>query len=389
MVILSNHTNKTSNKAGDSNRLPTDSSHLQTDGSRLRTDDVFMLAADLVAIPSVSFNEQHITAIIERELAEASHLEITRIGDNLVARTHLGHQHRLVLAGHTDTVPPTGNPEARIEDDVLLGLGATDMKGGVAVLLYTALAVEQPNIDVTYVFYAREEVAAKHNGLREVFSTAPDLLEGDVAVLLEPTDVVVEAGCQGTMRVDLKLAGTRAHTARGWTGRNAIHRLESVINIVNGYEPRRPVVAGCEFHEGLQAVKVTGGIAGNVVPDEACITINHRFAPDRTAEQAEKHLRSLFEPVLEPEDTFEVTDAASSANPGLDHPLLKTLVTYSGAEARAKLGWTDVAFFSEHGIPASNFGPSDPLLAHTINERVHRKDLQKACLTIEKLLLNT
>ena len=351
------------------------------------TGDEFMLAADLVAVPSVSFDEQRITGLIEAELADAEHLDVVRIGDNLVARTHLGRQWRLILAGHTDTVPPKGNAEARIDGDVLSGLGATDMKGGLAVLLETALNSRSPIIDVTYVFYAREEVDAVHNGLREVAETRPDLLAADVAVLLEPTGGIVEAGCQGTMRVKVTLAGERAHTARAWMGRNAVHRLRTILDVVDSYEPRRPVISGCEFREGLQAVDVAGGVAGNVVPDEATLTINHRFAPDRTPEQAERHIRDLIEPVLEPGDALAVVDAAPPADPGLDHSLLKALVRNTGAPPRAKLGWTDAAFFSERGVPASNFGPGDPLLAHTAHEHVHRDSLHQAYRVLEDLLI--
>ena len=353
------------------------------------TGDTFLLAADLVAVPSVSFNEARITDLIEESLDDSrGHLDVVRIGDNLVARTDLGRQWRLVLAGHTDTVPPSGNAEARIDGDVLWGLGAADMKGGLAVLLELALNARRPIVDVTYIFYAREEVDSVHSGLREVAAARPDLLDADVALLLEPTGGIVEAGCQGTMRITVKLAGERAHTARGWMGRNAIHRLGALLAVIDGYEPRRPVISGCEFREGLQAVNIEGGVAGNVVPDEAVLTINHRFAPDRTAEQAEAHIRDLIEPVLEPGDELEVVDAAPPADPGLDHALLKAVVRNSGAEPRAKLGWTDAAFFAARGVPASNFGPGDPLLAHTSHEQLHRDSLHKVYRVLEDLLID-
>ena len=350
--------------------------------------DTFMLAADLVAIPSVSFEEARITELITEELRRAEHLEVVTAGDNVVASTDLGRQWRLILAGHTDTVPAAGNAEARIDGDILWGLGAADMKSGLAVMLDLAVNMRLPIVDVTYVFYAREEVAAVHNGLHEVAAARPDLLAADVALLLEPTGAIVEAGCQGTMRLKVTLAGERAHTARAWMGRNAIHRLASVLSVVEGYEPRRPTVSGCEFREGLQAVHVSGGVAGNVVPDEASLTINHRFAPDRTPEQAEEHVRALIEPVLGPGDSVEVTDMAPPADPGLDHSLLKALVRNSGAAPRAKLGWTDAAFFASRGVPASNFGPGDPLLAHTSQEQVHRDSLNKVYRVLEDLLID-
>ena len=273
--------------------------------------DLLDLAAALVDIDSESYNEGPITDLIEAELRSLGHLSVDRVGDNVVARTQLARPRRIVLAGHTDTVPANNNAGARIDGDVLWGLGASDMKGGLAVMLALARALEAPAADVSYVFYAREEVDAADNGLRELAAARPDLLEADVALLGEPTAGVVEAGCQGTMRLRVTLAGARAHTARPWTGRNAIHRLAAVLAEVSAYEERRPVVQGCEYREALQAVAVSGGVAGNVVPDRAEVKLNHRFAPDRTPEQAEAHVRALLDGVLEDGDTVELVDMAA------------------------------------------------------------------------------
>ncbi|NDH88591.1 MAG: succinyl-diaminopimelate desuccinylase [Actinobacteria bacterium] len=288
---------------------------------------MFALTAALVDIASESFNEQEIVAVIEAELRACPHLTVDRIGDNLIARTMLGRDRRLVLGGHTDTVPANGNAGARIEGDRMYGVGTSDMKGGLATMLELARTVTEPAIDLTYVFYAREEVAVIHNGLREIEAERPDLLDGDVALLGEPTLGTLEAGCQGTLRVEVTLQGARAHTARPWMGRNAIHRLGELLAIVEAYEARRPVVEGCEYREALQAVHVEGGVAGNVVP---------------------------------------------AARPGLGDPLIEALVERNGLEVRAKLGWTDVAFFAERGVPASNFGPGDATIAHTQGEYVER-----------------
>ncbi|MCE2512020.1 MAG: succinyl-diaminopimelate desuccinylase [Acidimicrobiia bacterium] len=346
------------------------------------------LTAALVDVPSESNAEELITDLIEADLQQTPHLSVERVGDNLVARTRLGRGRRILLAGHTDTVPANGNAEARVEGDVLWGLGAADMKGGIAVMLTLARAVVAPAVDVTYVFYAREEVDAADNGLLEVAAARPGLLQADVALLGEPTAGAVEAGCQGTMRLKVTLAGERAHTARAWMGRNAIHRLAEVLATVSTYEARRPVVEGCEYREGLQAVAVSGGVAGNVVPDSATLTLNHRFAPDRTPEQAEEHVRSLLESVLDASDTVELTDMAPAASPGLGDPFLAGLVRRTGAPVRAKLGWTDAAFFAARGVPASNFGPGDPRLAHTAGERVHRNELVSVHAALEGLLID-
>ncbi|MDP9020363.1 MAG: succinyl-diaminopimelate desuccinylase, partial [Actinomycetota bacterium] len=267
--------------------------------------DLLALTAELVDIPSVSHHERRLADHLEERLRAVPWLAVDRVGDEVVARTDRGRRHRLILAGHTDTVPPDGNERARVEGDRLHGLGASDMKSGLAVFLALATGVADPAVDATYVFYTAEEVDSRYNGLARLVRQRPDLVAGDAAVLGEPTGGGVEAGCQGSMRLVLTLAGRRAHTARPWKGRNAVHRLGPVLQVVAGYEPRRPVLDGCEFREALQAVAVDGGVAGNVVPDRATLTLNHRFAPDRDAVAAEDHVRRLLQPVLGPHDALE------------------------------------------------------------------------------------
>ena len=348
--------------------------------------DLLARTAELVDVASPSHAETVLADRIERELRGHAHLVVDRLGDNVVARTMLGRPTRLVLAGHTDTVPADANERARIDGDVLWGLGSTDMKGGLAVQLELAATVVEPVIDVTYVFYVGEEVEAEHNGLRHLFRDRPELLAGDVALLGEPTDGVIEAGCQGTMRVDIALAGARAHTARPWMGRNAIHRLGQLLARVEGFTERRPVIDGCEYRDALQAVRVDGGVAGNVVPDRATVTLNHRFAPDRDEAAAEAWLREFLAPVLADGDTFVVVDSAPSAAPGLTHPLLRALIERNALAVRSKLGWTDVARFAAAGMPAANFGPGDPLLAHTRDERISREPLERCYAALVDLV---
>jgi succinyl-diaminopimelate desuccinylase len=239
---------------------------------------------------------------------------------------------------------------------------------------------------VTWCFYAGEEVAQEFNGLRHLWEHRPDLLAADAAILGEPTGGVVEAGCQGTLRVRISLAGRRAHTARPYTGRNAVHRLAPLLAAVAGYESRRPVLDGCEYVEQVQAVEVSGGVAGNVVPDEASVVVNHRFAPDRSPEEAEASLSALLGPHLEPGDRWELTDAAAGAPPALDHPVLGALVAATGRAPLAKQGWTDASSLWAHGIPAANFGPGDPLLAHTRDEHVSAGELDQAASVLDTLL---
>jgi succinyl-diaminopimelate desuccinylase len=352
--------------------------------------DLLRATAALVDISSESHEEAAITAHLEDRLRAVPWLEVTRVDNNLVARTSLGHASRLILAGHTDTVPANGNATARIDGDVLHGLGSADMKGGLAVFMALAETLDAPAVDVTYVFYECEEVAARFNGLKKLLSSHAGLLAGDAAILGEPTGAVIEAGCQGTMRVQVTLGGARAHTARPWMGRNAIHRLGTVLERLHVAEGRRPVIDGCEYREAVQAVRVEGGVAGNVVPDRAMVTINHRFAPDRTRVQAEAYVRSLIgEEVLGDDATFEVVDAADGAAPSLGHPLLRGLAARLATPPRAKLGWTDVAFFAAQAIPAVNFGPGDPSIAHTAGEHVRRAEIEQVYAVLAALLSGT
>jgi len=346
--------------------------------------DLLAATADLVAIPSVSGEEGLLAARVEQALRACDWLEVTRLGDNVVARTSLGRDQRLVLAGHLDTVPPNQNAAPRFEGDTVWGLGASDMKGGLAVMLDLATNVTEPSVDLTWCFYACEEVDRSRSGLLELWQQRPDLLAGDAAVLGEPTGALVEAGCQGTMRVRITLRGVRAHTARPFTGRNAIHRLGPLLERVAGWEGRVVTIDGCTYAEQLQVVAVAGGVAANVVPDEAQVTLNHRYAPDRGGDEAETFLRELLDPFVEPGtgDSFEVLDAGDGAPPSLDQPLLRALVEQSGSPPRAKVGWTDVASFWAHGVPAANFGPGDPLLAHHPDERVSAPALERARATL-------
>jgi succinyl-diaminopimelate desuccinylase len=342
--------------------------------------DLLAVTTDLMAVPSVSGLEAPLADLVQRALAGCSWLDVERVGDNVVARTARGRAQRLVLAGHLDTVPPGDNEVPRLEGDTVWGVGASDMKGGLAVMLDLATTVPEPAVDVTWCFYAREEIGRDQSGLLELWQTRPELLDGDAAVLGEPTSALVEAGCQGTMQVRVTLRGVRAHTARPFTGRNAIHRLVPLLQTVADWPGRAVTLDGCTYAEQLQVVAVDGGVAGNVVPDEAVVIVNHRYAPDRRQVEAEAFLHGLLDATLEPEegDTWELLDAGDGAPPSLEHPLLKTLVDKSGRPPTAKVGWTDVASFWEHGMPAANFGPGDPLLAHHPDERVSAAQLERA-----------
>ena len=348
--------------------------------------DVVELTMDLVNIPSVSGNEQALADAVEQLLAQCSHLDVQRIGNTVVAQTQLGRPSRVILAGHLDTVPAAGNEQAvfvaagqpvphnadeHATEDSVFGLGACDMKGGVAVALRAAVALQNPSFDVTYILYECEEVDSARNGLTLLASSHPQLLQADVAVLLEPSDAQIEAGCQGTLRATVTTHGVRAHSARSWLGSNAIHQLSEALQRLTDYAPAQVDVDGLTYREGLNAVGIAGGVAGNVIPDQATLEVNYRYAPTTSAEEAEQHVRDVFA-------GFAVTivDNAPGAMPGLDRAALADLVALLDGQIAPKFGWTDVARFSALGVPAVNFGPGNPGLAHSRGEFVPCEQLR-------------
>lgn len=323
------------------------------------------LTRQLCDIESVSGDERTIADAIEASLTGHDHLEVLRDADAVIARTNFGHDRRVVIAGHIDTVPINNNLPVVERDGYLIGRGTVDMKGGVAVALKLAAELTTAPVDLTWLFYDHEEVSADLNGLARIARTRPDLLAGDFAILGEPTSAVVEGGCNGTARIELSTTGVRAHSARSWVGHNAIHDLAPILAVLATYEPQTIEVDGLAYREGLNAVAIGGGVAGNVIPDAGSVTVNFRFAPSRSGEQAIAHLRQVFAGF-----EFEVTDLAEGARPGLDAPLALDFLAAVGGEAKPKYGWTDVARFSALGIPAVNYGPGDPLKAHADDERV-------------------
>ena len=323
------------------------------------------LTRRLVDIESVSGDEGPLADAIEAALAGFDHLEVIRDGDAIVARTNLGRPQRVVIAGHIDTVPVNGNLPSRLEGDVLWGRGTVDMKGGCAIQLVLATQLTEPVIDVTWVWYDNEEVDSSLNGLGRLAANRPELLAADFAILGEPSGAEVEGGCNGTLRVDVISRGKRAHSARSWMGENAIHAAAPILALLAAYRSREVAVDGLVYREGLNAVGISGGVAGNVVPDRCTVHVNYRFAPDLNPDDAVAHLTGLFA-----DFEVEVVDLAAGARPGLDAPIAREFLKAVGGQAKPKYGWTDVARFSALGIPAVNFGPGDPLLAHHDDEQL-------------------
>jgi succinyl-diaminopimelate desuccinylase len=333
------------------------------------TADAALLTQAICDVESVSGNEGAIADLIEAAVRAVPHLTVRRFGDTIVARTELGRPTRVAIAGHIDTVPVNANlPTRFVEEDggtVLVGRGTVDMKAGVAVQLKLAAEIAEPVADVTWIWYDHEEVGEDLNGLNRLLHEHPEQLQADFAILGEPTAAGIEGGCNGNLRAEIRTFGKRAHSARSWVGVNAIHLAAPILDRLAAYEARSVEVDGLLYREGLNAVTVTGGIAGNVIPDECVVQVNHRFAPSRSPEEAVQHVREVFE-------GFDVTivDIAAGARPGLDVPVARAFVEAVGGEPRPKYGWTDVARFSGLGIPAVNYGPGDPLLAHADDERV-------------------
>ena len=325
--------------------------------------------------PSVSGNERALADAIVAALEPYGHLEVIRDGDLVVARTAFGRAERVIIAGHLDTVPINDNLPTRdvVEDGeaYLWGRGTVDMKAGVAVQLKLAAELTDPVHDVTWVWYDHEEVEAAKNGLARLVRNRPDLLEGSFAILGEPSNGGIEGGCNGTLRAVVRTRGIRSHSARSWRGENAIHFAAPILAKLAAYTAKTIDVDGLAYREGLNAVRISGGVAGNVIPDLCEVEINYRFAPDKTADEAVDRIAQFFD-----EYEVEITDLAAGARPGLDAPIARTFARAVGGAPKPKYGWTDVARFSELGIPAVNYGPGDGQLAHADDERVRVSEIE-------------
>jgi succinyl-diaminopimelate desuccinylase len=346
------------------------------------TADPVTLTAVLVDTPSVSGEETALADAVQAALsAQAPHLRLLRSGNTVLARTDLDRPQRVLLAGHLDTVPIAGNLPSRCVDGLLYGCGTSDMKSGDAMILHLAATIGEPVHDLTVVLYDCEEVEAARNGLGRIEQEHPDWLAAELAIVGEPTNGLVEAGCQGTLRVSVRTAGHRVHSARSWLGDNAIHAAGEVLARLAGYRPRSVEIDGCTYREGLQAVRISGGVAGNVVPDACEVQINFRFAPDRSLPDAQQHVREVLDGFA-----LEFTDGAPGALPGLDAPAAREFLQTTGITPVAKYGWTDVSRFAARGIPALNFGPGDPNLAHTREEHVHTEQITACTKVLRRYL---
>ena len=373
----------------------------------------------LMSSYSVSDHEGELADAVETYLRGISHLTVRRYGDTVMASTDFGRERRIILAGHIDTVPVIGNFPPRWldpgdgdilpdiaasfpQDRVMWGRGSVDMKASDAVLLYLAATQQRPKYDLTFVFYDHEEVSAEHNGLRKVVERHPDWVRGDFAIIAEPTGCGIQGGCNGSIRFDVITHGVAAHSARAWMGENAIHKAAGILNALNSYEPADVVVDGLSYREGLNATLISGGTGTNVIPDECRVHVNYRFAPNKSIEEAKALLMgtSAGAELGNGEHVatggpfagygIEMKDESPAARPGLNNDLAVSLATLvrsrTGLSPQAKLGWTDVARFSELGIPAVNLGAGDPLLAHKHDEQIPVSQLSTLCEILQAWL---
>lgn len=346
------------------------------------TQDVVSLTGALVDIQSVSGSEKPLADAIERELRATGRFEVVRCGDAVLARTETGRPERIVFAGHIDTVPVAGNLPSRVEGDRIYGCGTSDMKAGDAVMLRLAATLEDPAYDLTFIFYDNEEIEASKNGLGRVAREYRHWLYGDLAIVMEPTNGILEAGCQGTMRARVTTKGLRAHSARAWLGDNAIHKAGEILTRLHGYRPQTHVIDGMEYREGLNAVRIEGGIAGNIIPDECSVQVNFRHAPHRSSEDAEAFMRTFFDGF-----DLQITDNAPAALPALSDPMMRRFVSHVNKPVAAKYGWTDVSRFSAFKIPAINYGPGDPNLAHKPEESAQTHLIEESERTLRTFLI--
>ncbi len=331
---------------------------------------------ELVDTPSVIGDEGRLcTAIAERLLASLDRDAVERLGNSLVAGRRTD-KPLLTLYGHIDTVPDQGQGPARVEGDRLYGLGASDMKAGLAVMIHLLedAAVTSGPYDVIGVFYDKEEGPAHENGLIEVLERAPWLADAEFAVVMEPTDLELQLGCQGAINARGVFTGAAAHSARPWLGENAVTKAGAWLAALHDRPPERVDVAGLEFLEVLSVTRAEGGIANNVIPPRFEVNLNYRFPPTLDLDAAEARLRKLVAGV----DELKVTDRAPAAGVPDGNPHLERLAAASGAARTAKQAWTDVARLAAVGVPAINYGPGETAQAHQPGESVPLENMYVA-----------
>ena len=342
---------------------------------------------ELVNIPSESRHEAEIAAHV-RSLVPPSFAAEYEAEDAFVwARPRREGKPLVVLAGHYDTVPPQANVPGRIENGAVVGLGASDMKGGLAVMLELARELEgtEPEVDLALLAFGKEELPAEFSPLPHLFDNSAVVHEAELAILLEPTDCTIQAGCLGNLNARITFHGVSGHSARPWTAENAIEKALEGLSPYARIEPRPVVIGGLTFTEVASITQIDGGIATNVIPDRAEANINFRYAPDRSPASAEAYLRSLL-----PEGaTFEHAGDSPPARVVTDSPLVQRLRAAGDLGLEPKQAWTNVADFTSRGIDAVNFGPGATRYAHRRDEQVEIASLERAFTALWRFVTGT
>ena len=329
----------------------------------------------LVDVPSETGNEM----VIRDEIAERlSGLDQHKVRKSLVVGEPS--EGKVLLVGHTDTVPLQGHVGARLEGDRLYGLGATDMKSGLAVMIHLLEDLGTENL--VGVFYAGEEGPQAGNDLGPILDALPTLLLASVGIVMEPTNRETHLGCQGSVNATVSFVGEAAHSARPWLGDNAVSKAGEFLTMLHGLEPEIHAIEGLDFKEVISVTRASGGVANNIIPANFDINVNYRFSPDRSTDEAIARLAELCAAA----DHFEIADSAPAAYPEASHPILQRLIEVSGGAIAHKQGWTDVAELASRGVPAVNFGPGETSLAHKPGESVNVGDLEWAYQSLLSVL---
>lgn len=341
---------------------------------------------ELVDVPSESRHEASVRELL-RGLVPTEYRPVFE-GDEafLWARERRPETALLVLAGHYDTVPAQDNVPGRIGGGAVHGCGASDMKGGVAVALELVreLATLEPGrVDVALLLFGREELPPEHNPLPALFDGCPLVHEAALAVLLEPTDLTIQAGCLGNLSARVTFHGVSGHSARPWLAENALHRAIEGLARVATHERREATIDGLPFFEVVSVTRLESGVADNVVPDRAVATVNLRYPPDRTPAEADELLRSL----LPTDTTIELVGNSPPGAVVVDASLVRELQAVGNLAIEPKQAWTNVADFTSRGIPAVNFGPGATRFAHRRDEQVEVAALVRAYETLRGVAL--
>jgi succinyl-diaminopimelate desuccinylase len=345
--------------------------------------DLARLALDLVDIPSVSRHEQRVTAWIAERVAAMPHLRVHHRQDDAIVFGPAGRPD-VVLAGHSDTVPEQGNLPGRLADGWVHGLGASDMKGSLAVMLALAAALDGLDTALTplFVVFGREELPLEQSVLAGLLTTCPAILEARLAVMMEPTANRLQLGCLGNVKASLEFHGVAAHSARPWLGVNAIHQAVRGLRGIADAEPHEVLLDGLPFREVLSVTEISGGIANNVIPDRVVCGLNFRYAGHRSPADAEARLRELVGPAGE----LRVVSNAPSAPVAVRNPLLARLRGAGDLAVEPKQAWTPVAEFAARGLDAVNLGPGDPAFAHRRDERVEVEAMAATLSVLRRFL---